>query len=79
MYRDDVREYLEIAVLAVTLGPAAKATRLMGLIHGAVPYPVVLAAVQDGAATLSLAHSSIRAHHSRPAARPLLGNLEGEV
>src|ERR1035441_3966484 len=28
-FRDDVREYLEIAVLAITLRPAAKPTRLI--------------------------------------------------
>jgi hypothetical protein len=41
-YRDDVREYLEIAVLRVTLRPAGKATRLVELVHRAVPYPMLL-------------------------------------
>ncbi len=55
-FRDDVREYLEIAVLNVALRPDAKSTRLVELIHRAVPYPVVLLAAQDGAISLSLAH-----------------------
>ena len=41
-YRDDVREYLEIAVLRLTLRAAAKATRLLELVHRAVPYPLLL-------------------------------------
>ena len=55
-YRDEVREYLEIALLSVTLRPGAKATRLAELIHRSVPYPVFLLMVQDEALTLSLAH-----------------------
>jgi len=41
-YSDEVREYLEIAVLRLTLRAAAKATRLVELVHRAVPYPVLL-------------------------------------
>lgn len=41
-YRDDVREYLEIAVLRLTLRAAVRATRLVELVHRAVPYPVLL-------------------------------------
>jgi hypothetical protein len=53
-YRDDEREYLEVAVLCVTarhapLGDGASATkkpvnitRLAELVHRAVPYPVLL-------------------------------------
>ena len=41
-YRDDVREYLEIAVLRLTMRAAAKATRLVELVHRAVPYPLLL-------------------------------------
>lgn len=54
-YIDDVREYLEIAVLAAVLRPGAKAARLIELVHRAVPYPVLLVVEQDGAAALSLA------------------------
>ena len=55
-FRDDVREYLEIAVLAVTLRPAAKPTRLIELIHRAIPYPLVLVAAHGDSVSLSLAH-----------------------
>lgn len=41
-YRDDVREYLEIAVLRLTLRAEAKATRLVELVHRAIPYPLLL-------------------------------------
>lgn len=41
-FRDDEREYLEIAVLSVIYRPKAKAARLNELVHRAVPYPVVL-------------------------------------
>ena len=56
VYRDDAREYLEIAVLTVTLRVAGKPARLSELIHRAIPYPVVLAASQGETASLSLAH-----------------------
>ena len=55
-YRDDVREYLEIAVLDVELRGKAKSMRLMELIHRAIPYPVFLVTTLDDAVTLSLAH-----------------------
>ncbi len=55
-YRDTVREYLEIAVLAVALRPAAKPPRLVELIHRAIPYPVVLVALHGDTVGLSLAH-----------------------
>ena len=55
-FRDDMREYLEIAVLTATLRAGAKPTRLIELIHRAIPYPVVLWTEQGGAVSLSLAH-----------------------
>ena len=55
-FRDDVREYLEIAVLTATFRAGAKPTRLIELIHRAIPYPVVLLTEQGGAVSLSLAH-----------------------
>lgn len=47
VFRDDVREYLEIAVLRITLrdldaGESAAIARLEELVHRAVPYPVIL-------------------------------------
>ena len=56
IFRDDVREYLEIAVLSVELRLVAKPPRLTELIHRAVPYPVVLVAAHGETVSLSLAH-----------------------
>ena len=55
-FRDETREYLEIAVLALTLRPEAKAARLTELIHRAIPYPVFLIQSGDSGLTLSVAH-----------------------
>lgn len=55
-YRDDVREYVEIAVLRFTLRNGAKATRLVELMHRAVPYPLVLLTEQGERYGLSAAH-----------------------
>ncbi|HCE67889.1 MAG TPA: DUF4391 domain-containing protein [Geobacter sp.] len=55
-YTDDVREYLEIALLTVTLRQDAKAGRLAELIHRAIPYPLFLVLLQGDITILSLAH-----------------------
>jgi len=55
-FRDEVREYLEIAVITVRLRAGAKPTRLVDLIHRAIPYPLVLMAEHGGTISLSLAH-----------------------
>lgn len=55
-YRDDLREYLEVAVLRLTLRVTAKATRLVELVHRAVPYPVLLLTEQAERSGLSGAH-----------------------
>ncbi len=55
-YRDDEREYLEVAVLVLTLRPAAKGPRLAELIHRAIPYPVFLVATLGATASVSVAH-----------------------
>jgi len=55
-YRDDVREYLEIAVLRLTLRATAKVTRLVELVHRAVPYPLLLLTEQGERPGLSAAH-----------------------
>lgn len=62
-YRDTLREYLEIAVLAVTVRGVVKPashSRLAELLHRAVPYPVLLLLAAPQMAgqslTLSLAH-----------------------
>ena len=56
IFRDDTREYLEIAVLSLTLRAGAKAPRLTELIHRAIPYPVFLIQSQPAGLVLSLAH-----------------------
>jgi hypothetical protein len=55
-YRDQYREYLEIAILSLSLRPDAKAARLTELIHRAIPYPVFLIQEQESHVVLSLAH-----------------------
>ena len=55
-YRDEVREYLEIAALSLVLRGEVKSARLMELVHRAVPYPVLLIVMQDRYLGLSLAH-----------------------
>ena len=55
-YRDEAREYLEIAVLNVVWRDGAKTSRLTELVHRAIPYPVVLLAEGGGAVAMSLAH-----------------------
>ncbi|MGV8893837.1 MAG: DUF4391 domain-containing protein [Burkholderiaceae bacterium] len=55
-YRNDVCEYLKIAVLSVTLKGNSKAGRLAELVHRAVPYPMVLLLSSQQTQILSLAH-----------------------
>lgn len=59
-FRDDAHEYLEIAVLRLTLRPDTRAGRLLELVHRAVPYPVLLVAdngrAHGGAPLLAMAH-----------------------
>ena len=55
-YRDELREYLEIAVLHATLREGAQANRLAELIHRAVPYPVFLMVTAGDWLQASLAH-----------------------
>jgi hypothetical protein len=55
-YRDAAREYLEIAVLQVTFREDAKVSRLIELIHRAIPYPALLLATQGTETGISLAH-----------------------
>lgn len=55
-YRDDAREYLEIDVLRLSLRASAKATRLIELVHRAVPYPLLLLTEKGERPGLSTAH-----------------------
>ena len=50
-FRDDTRTYLELAVLSLSVRAGAKTTRLVELVHRAVPYPVLLIIqTEDGVA-----------------------------
>lgn len=51
-FRDDLREYVEIVVLRLTLRAEARASRLMELVHRAIPYPVLL--LTEGAERLDI-------------------------
>ena len=55
-YQDEARDYLEIAVLSVTLRPEAKAERIAELVHRAVPYPMFLILQATDTVGISLAH-----------------------
>ena len=55
-YRDETREYIEIAVLNLILRSGADAGRLAELVHRAVPYPVLLVATNGNTPDISLAH-----------------------
>jgi hypothetical protein len=56
IFRDNVREYLEIAVITTKLRISAKSTRIIEIIHRAIPYPVVLVTSVGEYSCLSLAH-----------------------
>jgi hypothetical protein len=59
-WQDEVREYLELAVLTVELranhAQGAQRRRLSELVHRAVPYPVLLLVLTSDVVELSLAH-----------------------
>lgn len=54
-YRDEVREYLEVEVIVLSLR-GASASRLAELVHRAIPYPVLLVTESGNSLTLSVAH-----------------------
>ncbi|MFZ2540815.1 MAG: DUF4391 domain-containing protein [Gallionella sp.] len=55
-YRDEAREYLEVAVLNIALRQDAKANRIAELTHRAVPYPLVLILTIQDQIILSMVH-----------------------
>lgn len=55
-FRDVAREYLEIAVLQLSLREPAKEARLVELLHRAVPYPVLLLVEHGSSLSVSLSH-----------------------
>jgi len=54
-FRNNEREILEIAVLQLQLRAGAKITRIVELIHRAIPYPLFLVTSVTGNVSLSLA------------------------
>lgn len=56
LYRDDTREYLEVAVLRMALRVSAKAQRLMELVHRAIPYPLLVIFEQGSLCGVSAVH-----------------------
>lgn len=55
-YEDHARQYLELAVLRLTLKPGTKPGRLVELLHRAVPYLVLLLTSSDAGIGISLVH-----------------------
>lgn len=59
IYRDDSRDYLEVAVLLLKLRPLGKESRLAQIVHRSVPYPVFLVIERQGDVLVSLAHKRL--------------------
>jgi len=55
-YKDDEREYDEIALLQVDLKTQKRTGRIVEMIHRAIPYPLVLVFVFETSVAISLAH-----------------------
>jgi len=55
-FRDGAREYLEIAVVSAVLRSPAKTSRIVELVHRAIPYPVLLVTTLAETVTVSVAH-----------------------
>lgn len=55
-FSDDTREYLEVAVVGCAFRAGAKASRLIELIHRAIPYPVLLITSDESDLSISAAH-----------------------
>ena len=55
-YKDDEREYDEVALLQVDLKTQKRTGRIVEIIHRAIPYPLVLVFVFETSVVISLAH-----------------------
>jgi len=55
-FRDEIREYLEIAIVSAIFRSPGKVDRLLELIHRAIPYPVLIIAMKNRTVSLSTAH-----------------------
>jgi len=56
IYRDDQREYLEIAVLQANLHQVTRHQRIAEAIHRAIPYPLLLVLACESRVTISVAN-----------------------
>lgn len=75
-FTDEAREYLEIAVVACTFRPGAKAARLIELIHRAIPYPVLLLTADEQGIAVSVAH---KRHAEREAGKVVIERVVSAV
>ena len=71
-FADDTREYLEIALIGCAFRPGAKSTRLIELIHRAIPYPVMLLTADEAGLSLSAAH---KRHAQNEAGRTVIDTV----
>jgi len=55
VFKDEIHDYSEIAIIAAAFRPEARAARLAELIHRAIPYPLLLIATGTGGVTISVA------------------------
>jgi hypothetical protein len=53
---DEIREYVEIAVISMTVRNEAKPARLANIVHRAIPYPVVLILHDERRVGMSAVH-----------------------
>ena len=58
-YQDSEREFLEIAVLAISLSNSARVRRIASLMHRAIPYPLILIFEDGKKACISTADKRI--------------------
>lgn len=58
-YQDNDREFLEIAVLAISLSSPARVRRIASLMHRAIPYPLILIFEDGKKACISTADKRI--------------------
>jgi len=72
VFADDIREYLEIAVIGCAFRPGAKAARLVELIHRAIPYPVLLVTTDENGLAVSAVH---KRHAQNEARRTVIENV----
>lgn len=71
-FSDDTREYLEIAIVSCAFRAGAKTSRLIELIHRAIPYPVLLITSGESGFSISAAH---KRHAQKQAKRTVIEHV----